>query len=441
VRAGLAIIIVCTGVLVATVLGWLPADGGVWGSVFMLVGIVLLLPLGLQPLSRVAALALHNWMPVESRLACRQLLRHQSRTTLTVGVIFIAVSTGIGLANSVIDNVQDVRDWARNTIIADFFVRAMAPDTATGKTADMPDALDTKIDAVPGIKAIDRVYSVVTSVNGEQVLMIIRRFDNPELQEFELMGGDKDTIRQSLRTGDVVIGSVFAQRANIKVDDKVKLGTENKEFRVAGITNDYQAGGLTLYIDSTVAKRELNISGVNAYVINAEPGRHREVEQALEELTSRYGVKLQSYHDIARKIDRMMAGVVAALWGMVVLGLVVAAFGVTNTLMMTVLEQTREFGLLRVIAMNRWQLRKTILAQALVMGLLALVPGIFAGVAVAYLIHLATMPITGHPVQFVPHPWLLISGFVAGLIVILIAAWIPAERASRLQLSDAMRVG
>jgi len=135
----------------------------------------------------------------------------------------------------------------------------------------------------------------------------------------------------------------------------------------------------------------------------------------------------------------MIAGVVACLWGLVVLALVVAAFGVTNTLMMTVLEQTREFGLLRVIAMNRWQLRKTILAQALVMGLLALVPGIAAGVAVAYLIHLATLSVIGHPVEFVVHPWLLASAFLAGLIVILIAAWIPAERASRLQLTDAMR--
>ena len=90
--------------------------------------------------------------------------------------------------------------------------------------------------------------------------------------------------------------------------------------------------------------------------------------------------------------------------------------------------------------MTRAQIRKVIFAQALVMGLLALVPGIAAGVGVAYLIHLATMPVTGHPVKFVPHPWLLIGGFIAGLIVVSLAAWLPAERATRLELRDALRL-
>ena len=55
---------------------------------------------------------------------------------------------------------------------------------------------------------------------------------------------------------------------------------------------------------------------------------------------------------------------IAGLWGLLVLGLVVGAFAIANTLTMNVLEQTRELALLRVVAMTRWQVRKTILAQA-----------------------------------------------------------------------------
>jgi putative ABC transport system permease protein len=90
--------------------------------------------------------------------------------------------------------------------------------------------------------------------------------------------------------------------------------------------------------------------------------------------------------------------------------------------------------------MTRSQLRKTILAQAMTMGLLALVPGIIAGVGVAYLIHLATLPTTGHPVSFVLHPWLLVGGLILGLIVVLVAALLPAERAARLELTKAVRM-
>jgi putative ABC transport system permease protein len=442
VRIGITIILICCAVMAACFAGKLDLEFAVWASVGLLIGLVLLLPLALRPLSRLSALVLHPFMPVESRLASRQLLRHQSRTTLTVGVIFIAIATGIGLANSLIDNVNDVREWYRKTIIADFFVRAMAPDMQTGLAADLPDDMDAEVRAVEGIKSIDAVRFVGTKVGEEQVVMIVRKFDDPELQEFDLVEGDPNTVRNSLAKGEVVLGSVLAERAKLKAGDNIKLQTEQgeKEFHIAGVTNDYQAGGLTLYVERDVARQLLNVGGVDAYVIKAEPGRLQEVGSSLKKITDKHGVLLQSFADIQQKVETMMSGVVAGLWGMVVLGLVVAAFGVTNTLMMAVVEQTREFALLRVIAMTRQQIRKTIVAQALVMGILALVPGVAAGVLVAYLIHLATMSMIGHPVKFVPHPWLLTGGLVFGLIVVLLAAWLPAERASRLELEEALRM-
>jgi putative ABC transport system permease protein len=124
---------------------------------------------------------------------------------------------------------------------------------------------------------------------------------------------------------------------------------------------------------------------------------------------------------------------------MVVLGLLVSAVGVTNTLTINVLEQTRELGLLRIIAMTQSQVRKTIFTQAVIMALLALVPGILAGVAVAYLINVAMMPVIGHPVHFGFHPVLLIGGLLAGLTVVSVAAWFPANRAAKLGLLEAVR--
>jgi putative ABC transport system permease protein len=125
---------------------------------------------------------------------------------------------------------------------------------------------------------------------------------------------------------------------------------------------------------------------------------------------------------------------------MVVLLLIVSAVGVTNTLTINVLEQTREIGLLRIVAMTQVQVRKTIFTQAMIMALLALVPGILAGIAVAYLINLAMLPVTGHAVSFTLHPWLLIGGLVIGLLVVSFAAWFPARRASHLDLPTALRM-
>src|SRR5207245_5559902 len=110
-------------------------------------------------------------------------------------------------------------------------------------------------------------------------------------------------------------------------------------------------------------------------------------------------------------------GTVWSLWALVLAGFVVAAFGVVNTLTMNVLEQTRELGLLRIVAMTRKQVRRTIVMQALIIGGVGLPPGIVLGVCIAYVINLAMMPSFGHPVVFSMHEDLLIGTFVGSLII------------------------
>lgn len=439
---GCGAILFCGGVLTASILGKIPMLHAVWSSVFLLAGVVLLLPLALRPLAEAVARLLPANMRVQARLASRYLLAHGSRTTLTVGVVFVAIATGIGLANSVMDNVNDVRDWYQKTIVADFFVRATTPDMSSGLSADIPDGIGAKIKDIPGVESLEPVRLVAAKAEDQQVILIVRNFTDSRTQEFEIVSGDSQTIRASLQSGETVIGSVLAERAKKKVGDTISLTTDEgvKEFHIAAVVNDYQAGGLTMYLARDVAERVLGIGGVDAYAIKADHAKLDAVRKSLEALCLENGLLFQSFSDIQQAIDGMMSGVVAGLWGMVVLGLLVAAFGVANTLTMSVMEQTFELGLLRIIASTRSQVRTVVFAQALMIAILALVPGIVAGVCVGYLVHLATLPVIGHPVEFGIHPWLLAGGFVAGLIVVMLAAWGPAERAARIQLVEALRL-
>jgi putative ABC transport system permease protein len=439
---GVVVVVVMASVMTASILGRIAPEHAVWSAVLLLVGIVMLLPSGLGPLSRAVAALAPRGLRVESRLASRHMLIHRSRTTLTVGVVFVAAASALGLANTVIDNIADVKEWYRKTIIADFFVRATAPDMATGLSADLPDGLDAEVRAVPGVEKIDGVRLVSAEAAGLEIILIVRGFNNSDLQGFDLVSGDPDEVRARLRAGEVVLGSVFAERAKLKPGEDVTLKTDRGEraFRIAAVANDYQAGGLTMSMDRGVAERELGIAGVDAYAVKVDHQRLAEARAGLEDIGKKYGLLIQSFSDIQREIDLMIAGIEAGLWGMVVLGLIVAMFGVANTLTMTVLEQTFELGLLRVVAATRAQVRKMIFAQALLMGVLALVPGVIAGVGVAYLINLATMPVIGHPVEFTLRPLLLAGGVAAGLTVMALAAWPPAERAARLELTAALKL-
>src|SRR5207249_481064 len=105
--------------------------------------------------------------------------------------------------------------------------------------------------------------------------------------------------------------------------------------------------------------------GVHAFTLMAKPGRAPDLAPRLRAFCDEHGLRLQANADFRAAIEQAMRGVIGFFWGLVVLVFVVASLGVVNTLTMNVLEQTRELGILRAVAMTRRQVRKMILAQAL----------------------------------------------------------------------------
>ncbi|HUG71317.1 MAG TPA: FtsX-like permease family protein [Pirellulaceae bacterium] len=427
--------------LTGCILGWFPIVVSVDSVVVVLVGLVFLLPAGLPAATGFVLLLLRPWLGVEGRLARRQLLRHPGRTTMTIGVLFIAISTGVGLANTIVDNVRDVKQWYQQAIVGDFFVRAMMPDMATGQAADMPEGLDREIKAIRGVEGLDTIRFVQATSAGNSVIIVVREFTEDKQDYFDLVDGENEEVLQGISAGKVVLGSVLAQRTGLGRGDTIPLETREgeKQLSIVGTTNDYIGGGLTIYMHRNAAKELLAVEGVDAYIIQASSDRLAAVESSLQKLCDERGLLLQSYAELVQFIERMMDGVIGSLWALLALGFVIAAFGLVNTLAMNILEQTRELGVLRVVAMTRSQVRRTILAQAIMMGLIGLAPGTILGLAVAYFINLATLPTTGHVVLFVFRPWLLVISFSLALLIVLVAAWIPAERAARLKLTDALQ--
>jgi len=89
--------------------------------------------------------------------------------------------------------------------------------------------------------------------------------------------------------------------------------------------------------------------------------------------------------------------------------------------------------------MTRWQVRKTILAQAVLIGFIGLALGLSGGIVGSYVCNLCAVAVLGHAIAFALHPSLLAVCFGTGLVVIIAAAWVPAERAARLKLLIALQ--
>ena len=128
------------------------------------------------------------------------------------------------LANSVLDNVNDVKDWYRKSIVADFIIRAMAPDMATGLSADLPEDVEKELRDVPGIKSLEAIRLVRSKAGDETIVVAARDFTPHTIESFDYVAGDPATLLDKVHQGEVLIGSVLAQRLELKVGDKITLG-------------------------------------------------------------------------------------------------------------------------------------------------------------------------------------------------------------------------
>ncbi len=428
-------------VTVMAVSGWLPLGGDVVGVVFILLAIVLLIPTVLENVSRSLIRGLRPWLGVEAELAQRQLTRHLGRSALTVGVLYIAISSSIGMAGNILDNVANVNDWYKRTVIGDFFVRATNQSLAVGASPSIPDGIAEQLQQVQGIESIDSVRYLSMRSNDHSVMLIVRDFVGQSDTFFDLVEGTEEDAMAGLSAGKVVIGSVLARRLNLNVGMSLPLegphGTE--QLPIVAITNEYLAGGLTAYMQRDVAERILDVTGVDAYIVQAEDSKLTEVEQRLQVVCQQNSIVLESYADVVRVINRTVNSVIASLWMLLALGCVIAAMGLVNTLTMNILEQTREIGMLRVVAMTRRQVRRMILAEAALLGMLGLVPGAISGVFISYVIGLSGSRVLGHTITFHFRPGLMFGCLLIGIVVVGIASFIPAERAARLKLANALR--
>jgi putative ABC transport system permease protein len=407
-----------------------------------LVGCVLAIPLVLTPFIRLAEFLLNRVLGVEGQIALRQLGRQRARTSLTVGVLFIAVVVSIGFGQSLQNNIHDLHRWREHNVGYDFMIRGIMPDTTTIMTAAaIPENLADRIAELGGIERVTKVSFVLARLEGRQIIALPLSISPTAALPFALEAGDPEDVRTRLLQGEIILGTALSQRLGIKVGDFVTVESRQgpRRLRVAGTTTEYTVGGMAAYLDWNTGKDLFALRGVHVFGIAAHNAGDAGLADRLQAFCNQNGLRLQSQAEFRKVLDDAVSAVLGSIWMLIVLVFVVASLGVVNTLTMNVLEQTRAIGILRAVAMKRGQVRKMILAQALALGIISMVPGALIGIGLAYLMKLATSVVLGHSVQFHLDLSLVLGCFGVGLVIAILAGLLPARRAARLQVIQALQ--
>ena len=434
--AGAALLAMVAAIVPAALRGWLHVWIVTPMEVVALVGCALLIPLLLKPLATVMKWLLLPLPRAEARLAHLQIVRRPTRAALTIGTLFVAMAFSVSIGGTTLNALADVRTWTRRAVMGDFYVWATLPEVATVAAVSLPETLRGEIMQLAGVESVDTLRYAPAKVDEQSVIVIAREFSAQRYFPLDLRDGDPREVQAGLFQGAAVIGTALGHRLNLAPGDDLPLQTSAgpRAMRIAGIANDYTVGGMTVYLHRPVAERLLQVEGVDGFVVDSRPGETGRTHAALKAFCEQRGLLFQPVGELHALMEHMMSGLLAGLWALVVLAFAVAALSVCNTLMMDVLERTREISLLRVVGMTRRQVRTMVLAQTLIMAGIGLLPGAAVGVLLSWLNNLSAIPLLGHPIGVEVHPVWLMASVAAALAITLAAAWLPAQRAARLEL-------
>jgi len=270
--------------------------------------------------------------------------------------------------------------------------------------------------------------------------VLARTFAADRPLPLDLQEGDETTVRATLLAGEAVLGTGLAQRLGLHRGDVFKLTTPHgvREVHIAGTAVEYASGGLALYLEWEAARNLFDLPGVHVFLVSARPGSTAALGVALRGFCERHHLLLQSNADLRALIDAMVGRVTGVLWVLMALAFAVASLGIVNTLTMNVQEQTRELGLLRALGLKRSQVGKVVLAQAVLLAGISLLPGALAGVALAYAIHRSSASWAGPQATFQIDCLLVLGCCVIAVVMAVLAAVSPARQAVRLSVARAL---
>ena len=252
-----------------------------------------------------------------------------------------------------------------------------------------------------------------------------------------------DEGRWATGPGEVVIDQASAEKEDVAPGGSVEIATrgEARKFDVVGIATfaDVKSIGTATFaiFDLDQAKTLFAKDGYDRILvagdrsgIAAAAGDGAQIRSAAAD--DRFDLDgLSSFVDILRTILLAFAGV----------ALVVGAFTIFNALSIAVAQRTRELGLLRMVGASRRQVRRTVLIEALAIGLGASVLGIGVGLALAHgLASLFTSMGLGLPMSALTlSSGTVVPALLVGTLVTLVAAMLPARRATKVAPVAALR--
>ncbi|MGW0366404.1 ABC transporter permease [Streptomyces sp. NPDC002990] len=416
--------------------------GGMWlglGVVFTLIGFIVIGPLLAAGLVRVLSGVVLRPFGSVGRLAERNALRNPRRTGATAAALMIGLALVAFLSVVGSSMVASATEELDKSVGADYIV-----NSATGQPV-MPQAEEalrasTRLDHVTAYRQVQAKITAPDGATSEVGLGVTDPTYAKDIRR-EMVAGEHAA---AYGKDSMSVGSIYAAEHRIELGDELTVaftGGSTVKLKVAAITSDEGSLDKTMkYVSTELAEANLPADRMPRpfmLLATAKDGQgeaaYSEVKAALAQYPQ-YSVRDQS--DYKKALKDEVGSLLNMVYGLLALAIVVAVLGVVNTLALSVVERTREIGLMRAIGLSRRQLRRMIRLESVVIALFGALLGLGLGMGWGATAQ-QLLALEGLKVLDIPWPTIL-GVFAASAFVGLFAALVPAFRAGRMNILNAI---
>ncbi|MDB1087225.1 FtsX-like permease family protein [Streptomyces sp. ACA25] len=430
----------------ATLAGTAGVDEAATGSLLLAVGIPLSL-IGMVlvgpalvgwVVSALSAVLLRGFGSV-GRLAERNALRNPRRTGATASALMIGLALVSGLSVVGSSMVASASKQIDESIGADYVIQ----------TSNWMPILPAATEAIRSADNLRHVTeyrgmdSELTAPNGETFSRNLGAV-NPTYTEDVASTVEEGDLEQALAPGGLALDAGTVETYGLSVGDELAVDLDGEanpvlELRAVLSLADSMDGDAALMgmatLEEHVSAEAMPLPLV--LFVMAEEGQQDAARASLEEaLAGHPQMEVRDQADYKEMVENEVGVMLNMVYGLLALAIIVAILGVVNTLALSVIERTREIGLMRAIGLSRRQLRRMIRLESVVIALFGALLGIALGLAWGAAAQ-QILALEGFRVLEIP--WAtIVTVFIGAALVGLLAALIPAFRAGRMNILKAI---
>ncbi|MFG3661827.1 ABC transporter permease [Streptomyces sp. NPDC047706] len=410
------------------------------GVVLTLVATVIAGPLLVRPVIRV----LGGWFPALfgsiGRMSQRNALRNPRRTGATAAALMVGLALVGGMSVASASMTKSFDEQIDQTLGADFVLQ-------NANFVPFPQEVTERVRGTEGVGLVVRsrfAPIAVTLPDGGRIETTAAGYD-PRLDEVANVTYAQGDSAAALAPGRMAMDRDFAREHGLRVGSTVPVefqGGREAELTVGALTDQESSEGFGMrggiYFGLTALERYAPGAQDSALYVNGAPGTAADdLRDSLEGTLEAYPqVQVRDLADYKQLVNDQIAVLLYLVYALLGLAIVIAVLGVVNTLALSVVERTREIGLLRAIGLARRQLRRMIRLESVVIAVF----GAVLGLALGLVWGLCTQQVLAlEGMTALAIPWGTVVAVVIGSAVVgVVAALLPALRASRMNVLAAI---